>query len=67
MYAIKLRTEHFDEDLSKEIARIANISRKLGLKLRAENRDTTRDEAYVQLGHSASLLRSVLRRLGKIN
>ena len=61
MYNIKLRADHFEEDLAKEIARVANISRKLGLKLRAENRDMTKEEAYVQLGHSASLLRAVIK------
>lgn len=60
MYEIKLRSDHFEEDLAKEIARIANISRQLGLRLRAENRDMTREEAYAQLGQSASLLRAVM-------
>jgi hypothetical protein len=60
MYDIKLQADHFEEDLTKEIARIANISRNLGLKLRAENRNMTKEEAYVQLGHSASLLRAVI-------
>ncbi len=61
MYEIKLRPDHFEEDLAKEIARMANLSRQLGLKLRAENRNMTKEEAYVQLGHSASLLRAVIR------
>jgi hypothetical protein len=60
MYDIKLRRDHFEEDLAKEIARIANLSRQLGLKLRAENRNMTKGEAYIQLGHSASLLRAVI-------
>lgn len=60
MYEIKLRPDNFEEDLAKEIARIANISRQLGIKMKAENRDMTKEEAYVQLGHSASLLRAVL-------
>jgi len=60
MYEIKLRPDHFEEDLAKEIANIANISRQLGLKLRAENRNMTKEEAYKQLGHSASLLKAVL-------
>ena len=34
--------------------------RKLGYKLRAENRSITKAEAYVQLGHSASLFKAVL-------
>lgn len=63
MYEIKLRRTHFEEDLAGEIARIANISRLLGSKLRAENRDMTQEEAYLQLGHSASLLKSVLEAL----
>ncbi len=60
MYEIKIRPDNFEEDLAKEIARIANISRQLALKMKVENRDMTKEEAYVQLGHSASLLRAVL-------
>lgn len=63
MYDIKLRPDHFEEDLAKEIARIANISRQLGIKLRAENRNMTKEEAYIQLGHSASLLRAVIKEM----
>lgn len=61
MYAVILRPDKFEEDLASEIARIANITRKLGYKLRAENRSITKEEAYVQLGHSASLLKAVLQ------
>ena len=61
MYAVILRPDRFEEDLASEIARIANISRKLGYKLRTENRNITKEEAYVQLGHSASLLKAVLQ------
>jgi hypothetical protein len=60
MYPIVLRNTSFEEDLAGEIARIANVSRKLGYILQAENRDMTREEAYVQLGHSASLLKAIL-------
>ena len=60
MYAITLRADHFEEDLAREIVRIANLTRKLGYKLRSENRLITKEEAYVQLGHSASLLKAVL-------
>jgi len=63
MYVINMRPDHFDEDLAAEIARIANLSRVLGLRLKAENREMTREEAYTQLGHSASLLKAVLRSL----
>jgi hypothetical protein len=61
MYPIILRKEYFEEDLAREIARIANIARKLGYKLQEENRDMTKEEAYKQLGHSASLLKAILK------
>lgn len=60
MYTITLRNEYFEADLACHIARIANLSRKLGDKLRAEKRDMTSQEAYVQLGHSASLLKAMM-------
>ena len=66
MYGIKLQPENFEEDLAREIARIANQSRKLGYKLRDENRGITKAEAYVQLGHSASLLKAVLYHYKKL-
>ena len=62
MYTITLRSDHFEEALAGEIARIANLTRKLGYKIRAENRGLTPEEAYIQLGHSASLLRAVVKR-----
>jgi len=65
MYPINVRSDFFEEDLSKEIARIANLSRILGHTLRAENRDMTKEEAYTQLGHSASLLQAILKYLGR--
>lgn len=34
---------------------------KLGYQLDAENRTLTKEEAYIQLGHSASLLMTTLR------
>jgi hypothetical protein len=60
MYPITLSKKDFEADLAREIARIANLSRRLGYKLREGKRDMTKQEAYVQLGHSASLLRAVL-------
>ena len=66
MYPIKLRSNHFEKDLTKEIARIANISRKLGYKLKKKDRDLTKEEAYRQLGHSASLLKAVLKYVDSI-
>jgi hypothetical protein len=61
MYEIKIGPDHFEEDAAKEIARIANISRQLAKKLKAENRDMTSDEAFTQVGHSASLLKAILK------
>lgn len=66
MYTINLSPDYLEEDLSREIARIAGISKMLAQKLKAENRNMTRDEAYIQLGHSASLLKAILRSLGKV-
>ncbi len=60
MYEIKLSSGNVEEDLAKEIARIANLTRNLGMKLKAESRNMTRGEAFIQLGHSASLLKAVL-------
>jgi hypothetical protein len=65
IYEIKIRPDHFEEDLAKEVARLANISYRLGIKLRAENRDMSTNEAYVQAGHSASLLKAVLGAIDK--
>ena len=57
IYAIKIESE---DDQVQEIPRIANLSMKLGYQLEAENRPLTKDEAYIQLGHSASLLKAIL-------
>jgi hypothetical protein len=60
MYPVSLTREQFEEDLAREIARVANLARALGRRLRSEDRDMTTAEAYRQLGHSASLLRAIL-------
>jgi hypothetical protein len=57
VYPIEIKTQ---EDLSKEIARIANISMTLGYKLESEGRLLSREEAYQQIGHSGSLIKAVL-------
>jgi len=57
IYPIQIKSE---DDLVREIARIANLSMKLGYKLETENRMLSKEEAYVQLGHSASLLKGIL-------
>ena len=54
-----------ENDLAKEIARIANLPLKLGYRLEAENRLLTKEEAYIQLGHSTSLLKAILRYVQK--
>ena len=66
MHAIVLKPATFEQDLAREIARIANTARQLGQRLKKENRDMTQEEAYRQLGHSASVLQAILRYLGKI-
>jgi hypothetical protein len=57
IYSIKIDSE---DDLTKEIARIANLSMKLGYQLETEHRPLTKEEAYSQLGHSASLFKAIL-------
>jgi hypothetical protein len=56
-YPIRIGSE---DDLIKEVARIANLSMALGYKLQDENRVLTKDEAYVQIGHSTSLFKAIL-------
>ena len=67
MCLITLKPGSFEKDLAKEIARIANDARELGRKLRKENRDMTKEEAYRQLGHSASFLKAILVYVGQIS
>ncbi len=54
-----------ESDLAREIAKVANAARKLGAKIRKENRDMTQDEAYTQVIQSSSLLKAVLKYVGK--
>jgi hypothetical protein len=61
IYPVTVRSEG---DLAKEIARVANLSIALGRKLATEDRLPTVEEAYQQLGHSASVLRAVLEWTG---
>jgi hypothetical protein len=61
MYEIKIGPGDCERDLAAEIARIANLARELGNTLRKENRDMTKGEAYVQAGHSASLLKAEIQ------
>ena len=57
IYPIKIRNE---SDLVKEISRIANVSKSLGYKIEQENRLLTKEEAYTQISHSASLIKAIL-------
>ncbi|RNC68386.1 MAG: hypothetical protein ED859_10700 [Desulfuromonadales bacterium] len=63
MRPVVLGRESFEQDLAREIAWIANDARKLGERMRKENRDMTPDEAYGQLARSAALLEAVLDRV----
>jgi pentose-5-phosphate-3-epimerase len=58
IYDISIASEM---DLAREIARIANLSMKLGYRLEDEKRLLTRQEAYQQISHSASLFKAVLK------
>lgn len=51
--------------LAKEIARIANLAKELGYRIEAEDRFLTKEEAYRQISHSASLFKAILDYLGK--
>lgn len=55
-----------DRELAKEIARVAEAARRLGGRLRAENRNMTAGEAMVQVGRSASLFNAILRYVGRL-
>ena len=66
MHAIVLKPDTVEQDLAREIARMANEARHLGLRLKKENRDMTKEEAYRQLGQSASLLQAILKDLEKL-
>jgi hypothetical protein len=68
MYDIALSPQSFDDGLAREIARVANLSRDLAGRVRQrKDGKMTKEEAYTQLGHSASLLRAVLNVLDKDN
>jgi hypothetical protein len=62
IYEIAIETER---DLAREIARIANLSMTLGYKLEDERRLLTKQEAYHQISHSASLVKAVLAYVAK--
>jgi hypothetical protein len=57
---------HSEKDLAKEIARIANLSIKLGYRIQDERRLLTKNEAYAQISHRASLFKGILEYVRKI-
>jgi len=63
IYPIKIESE---KDLANEIARIANLSLKIGYQIQDEKRLLSKDEAYEQISHSASLFKAILRYVGKV-
>lgn len=63
IYHITIESE---EDLIKEIARIANLSIKKGYQIEDENRLLTKEEIYDQLSHSASLFKAILMYVEKV-
>ena len=58
IYPITIESE---QDLAKEIARIANLSRALGFRIEREGRLLRKEEAYTQISHSASLFKAILQ------
>jgi hypothetical protein len=54
-----------ESGLAREIAKVANSARRLGAKIRKENRNMTQDEAYTQVIQSASLFKAILKYVGK--
>ena len=54
-----------ESDLAREIAKVANTARRLGIKIRKENRNMTQEEAYIQVIQSSSLLKAVLNYVRK--
>jgi hypothetical protein len=62
IYPIEIETEI---DLAEEIARIANLSMKLGYQLQKKGRMLSKQEAYRQISHSASLFKAILKWVGK--
>jgi len=57
LYEIDINSE---EDLIREVVRIANLSLNLAVTLEKENRLLTKPETYRQISHSASLLKAIL-------
>jgi hypothetical protein len=63
IYHITIESE---EDLAKEIARIAKLSMKKGYQIEDENRLLKKEEIYDQLRHSASLFKAILSYVDRV-
>lgn len=63
-YPIKINSE---EDLANEISRIANISLKKEYQIQDEKRLLSKNEAYEQISHSASLFKAILEYVGNVD
>ena len=63
IYPITIDSE---EAIMREVARIANLSLALGYKLEDEKRLLTKEEAYQQISHSASLFKAILGYVGSV-
>jgi hypothetical protein len=64
IYPINIESE---EDLANEIARVANLSLKKGYQIQDEKRLLSKEEAYDQISHSASLFKAILEYVEKID
>lgn len=62
VYEVQINSE---EDIINMIIQISNNSMKLGKKMRVENRDMTKNEAYQQISQSSSLFKGILKWLKK--
>lgn len=60
-------TIHSEQDLAKEIARIANLSIAKAHQIQDEKRLLTKQEAYAQISHSASLFKAILKYVEKMD
>ncbi|RMG03158.1 MAG: hypothetical protein D6726_06135 [Nitrospirae bacterium] len=66
MKPVVIRPGHLEVDVAREVARVANISRRLGKRLKDEGRVISKEEAYGQLGLCASLIKGVLGALREV-
>lgn len=64
IYPIKIETE---KDMVNEIARIANLSLQKGYQIQDEKRLLSKQEAYEQISHSASLFKAILEYVRKVD